>query len=388
MPGLDGRFTQGEIARGWYIDQADPRNQQRSTYVVGQGNVPVTDMSMGTYRTPIPKEFAQTETVAAPNSTLSPYAGQTTAGTTAQANPNGGISGQLADLLKQQNMTAPQTNQFAGQMQTYLNTAAPTAPTATNQFSGALNTYLSSNAPIASKATMGANRFSAGLTAAEQRLQDLINNPSALQDSASYKFRVNQGQEALQRSLGARGLLNSGNRLKELTKYGQDMGSQEYEAENARRMAMYNAASGNYNTDQTNNINMYGLDQGALDRQYATAADLYKARGTNLSNLYGNEANSQNQRYQTAADIWGKQGTTLSNLYNNENQANTSRYATDVGANINRANTLADLYKTDTAANSAWNTNQLGWAENERMKTSPQPYWVGTVDRYGNPIAR
>jgi hypothetical protein len=59
----------------------------------------------------------------------------------------------------------------------------------------------------------------------------LLDNPDSVQQSAAYKFRVGQGQEALQRSLGAKGLLNSGNRLMELTKYGQDMGSQEYDAQ-------------------------------------------------------------------------------------------------------------------------------------------------------------
>ena len=71
------------------------------------------------------------------------------------------------------------------------------------------------------------NRFAAGLTDAESRLRALLDNPDSVQQSAAYKFRVGQGQEALQRSLGAKGLLNSGNRLMELTKYGQDMGSQE-----------------------------------------------------------------------------------------------------------------------------------------------------------------
>ena len=213
---------------------------------------------------------------------------------------------------------------------------AATTPAA-NSFADPLNKYLSSAAPSApGQATMGTNRFAGGLTQAEQRLQDLINNPSALQDSASYKFRVQQGQEALQRSLGAKGLLRSGNRLTELTNYGQNMGAQEYEAENARRMALLNSYAGNYNTDQGNNINLYNTQQGSLDKQYGIASDAYNTRGTTLANLYGNQ-----------------------------NQADTTRYATDVGANTARANTLADLYKTDTSANAAWNTNQLGWAENQ-----------------------
>ncbi|WP_460996347.1 hypothetical protein, partial [Staphylococcus aureus] len=78
------------------------------------------------------------------------------------------------------------------------------------------------------------NRFSSGLSDAETRLRALLDNPESIQQTGAYKFRVGQGQEALQRSLGAKGMLNSGNRLMELTKYGQDMGSQEYDAQAGR----------------------------------------------------------------------------------------------------------------------------------------------------------
>lgn len=80
----------------------------------------------------------------------------------------------------------------------------------------------------------GPNRFDPMVSDAERRLKSLLDDPNSIQQSAAYKFRVGQGQEALQRSLGARGMLNSGNRLAELTKYGQDMGSQEYDAQFSR----------------------------------------------------------------------------------------------------------------------------------------------------------
>lgn len=82
----------------------------------------------------------------------------------------------------------------------------------------------------------GTAQFQSGLSDAESRLKSLLDNPDSIQQTAGYKFRVGQGQEALQRSMGARGLLNSGNRLTELTKYGQDMASQEYDTQ-AKRLA-------------------------------------------------------------------------------------------------------------------------------------------------------
>lgn len=83
-----------------------------------------------------------------------------------------------------------------------------------------------------------------GLGDAEFRLKNLLDDPDSIKKTGAYKFRVGQGQEALERSLGAKGMLNSGNRLTELTKYGQDMGSQEYENQFSRLSSLL----GNYQT--------------------------------------------------------------------------------------------------------------------------------------------
>jgi hypothetical protein len=48
------------------------------------------------------------------------------------------------------------------------------------------------------------------------------------QADPGYAFRMQEGQKALERSAAARGGLNSGGTMKALTRYGQDMGTQEY----------------------------------------------------------------------------------------------------------------------------------------------------------------
>ena len=48
------------------------------------------------------------------------------------------------------------------------------------------------------------------------------------QQDPGYAFRLKEGQQALDRSAAARGGLISGGALKAATRYGQDMGSQEY----------------------------------------------------------------------------------------------------------------------------------------------------------------
>ena len=130
------------------------------------------------------------------------------------------------------------------------------------------------------------NRFAAGLTDAETRLRALLDNPDSVQQSAAYKFRVGQGQEALQRSLGAKGLLNSGNRLMELTKYGQDMGSQEYDAQAGRLSGLLGTYGQGYIGDKNANTSRFAAESSAWN----TA-----------------QGNADTNRYRMASLAWDKQ---------------------------------------------------------------------------------
>jgi hypothetical protein len=61
----------------------------------------------------------------------------------------------------------------------------------------------------------------------QESLQRLMTGAFSPSDP-SYGWRFGQGQQAIERSLGAHGLLNSGNRLTALTDYGQGQASTEY----------------------------------------------------------------------------------------------------------------------------------------------------------------
>lgn len=68
-------------------------------------------------------------------------------------------------------------------------------------------------------------------------------------DSTGYKFRMNQGMEAIEGSRAARGILNSGATAKELTQFGQDFASAEFEKFNdqlsqQRQLGMAEAGQG------------------------------------------------------------------------------------------------------------------------------------------------
>lgn len=62
----------------------------------------------------------------------------------------------------------------------------------------------------------------------QQRLSDLLSNPASIQTDPSYQFNLEQGNQAINRSAAAKGMLGSGNVLAELARYGQGMASQEY----------------------------------------------------------------------------------------------------------------------------------------------------------------
>ena len=65
-----------------------------------------------------------------------------------------------------------------------------------------------------------------------------------IQSSPEYQFRFNEGQRALERSASARGMLNSGNILRDLTTFGQNQASQAYSSEINRIMTMAGATIG------------------------------------------------------------------------------------------------------------------------------------------------
>lgn len=69
------------------------------------------------------------------------------------------------------------------------------------------------------------------LNAGQSSLADLMrlqSDPSAINGSPAYQFRLSEGQRALERSAAARGGLAGGGFAKALTRYGQGLASEEY----------------------------------------------------------------------------------------------------------------------------------------------------------------
>ena len=73
-------------------------------------------------------------------------------------------------------------------------------------------------------------------------------------DDPGFQFRLDQGNQAIQRSAAARGGLTSGGTVKAIDRYSQDLASQEYQNAWNRSLIQYNTA---YNEFQTNQENQY-----------------------------------------------------------------------------------------------------------------------------------
>ena len=105
----------------------------------------------------------------------------------------------------------------------------------------------------------------------EQRLQQLVNDPNSISDSNAYNFRFNQGQQALERSAAAKGMLGSGNTLAALAQYGQGMASDEYGAE-VGRLGALSGQRDTYNLGLKGLANSeYGMRAGADHNRGALA---------------------------------------------------------------------------------------------------------------------
>lgn len=89
-----------------------------------------------------------------------------------------------------------------------------------------------------------------------------LNSGDILGNDPGYAFRLKEGQKALERQAAARGGLISGGALKAATRYGQDMGSQEYQNAFNRYSTLAGYGQGATNT-LTNAAGNVGSNVGA-----------------------------------------------------------------------------------------------------------------------------
>lgn len=138
---------------------------------------------------------------------------------------------------------------------------------------------------------------------------------SDFEQDPGYGFRMSEGLKALDRSAAARGNLLSGATLKGAQRYGQDLGSQEYQN-----------AFNRYQTNRSNLINplqsLAGVGQTSTN-QGISAGNNYATNVGNLGmNAAANQANAGLTAAQANQSAYGTIGNAFSN-YLNPNPMNT-----------------------------------------------------------------
>jgi hypothetical protein len=159
-----------------------------------------------------------------------------------------------------------------------------------------LLTYLGLNPGTGSGATVNPNDPNFGKYARDFSMADYQADPG-------YAFRMSEGMKALERSAAARGGLLSGSALKGATRFGQDLGSQEYQnafnryqTNRANQLNPLQSLMGAGQTSANTLTNAAGqLGQGIAQSQVAQGnarASGYINTGNALNNALGTGVNS------------------------------------------------------------------------------------------------
>ena len=173
-------------------------------------------------------------------------------------------------------------------------------------------------APYLAAGTGAVNRLGAGVAAGGEfgavTPFDFQYDPNA---DPSTVFRFNQGRKALERSAASRGGILSGEMLTNLTRFGQDMASQEYQNAFNRYTTGFNANTGERNQLYNRLAGVAGTGQNAVGSVTAQGANT----AGNIGNAYMTNAANTGNAAMAAAGIrnsaYGGVGNVLGRMYGN-----------------------------------------------------------------------
>jgi len=161
------------------------------------------------------------------------------------------------------------------------------------------------------------------------------------QADPGYAFRLAEGQKALDRQAAARGGLISGGALKAAQRYGQEMGSQEYQNAYNRALAGYNTDVARSDTGYNRLASLAGVGQTATDKVGAAGQSMVSgisgslgAYGNAASDAYQGAANARASGYVGSANALNSTIGNIGNQYMNYTLMNRM-FPSSVGAGTN-----------------------------------------------------
>ncbi len=144
--------------------------------------------------------------------------------------------------------------------------AAPSGGGGSSGFGGLLSSYMTAQQAeemknATNQAVGMADPFAQSRQLANQQLQALMQSPGSMQNDPAGQWAMQQGRQAVDRSLAAKHMTASGNALTELTQWGQGLANQQY---NSRLGQLSNMASQGANPGAAGQMLMTGtqLSQG------------------------------------------------------------------------------------------------------------------------------
>jgi hypothetical protein len=209
-------------------------------------------------------------------------------------------------------------------------------------------------------------------------------NKTQMEEDPGYAFRVAEGQKALERSTAASRGLQSGAALKAATRYGQDMGSQEYnnafnrfQANKAFQAQEYGNAFNRFTTERQNQLapllSLTASGQASAAGEAAAASNFASGgsqaiqnAGAGATTAYGNYgAMTGDIAARTGAGqstAYGNYGANLSNIYGTSNANRQSAYSTNTANQINAITGAGNAYAAGQIGSANAFSNALGQA--------------------------
>jgi hypothetical protein len=131
------------------------------------------------------------------------------------------------------------------------------------------------------------------------------------QQDPGYAFRMSEGMKALDRTAASRGGLLSGAALKGAQRFGQDLGSQEYQN-----------AFNRYQTNRANQLNPLQSLMGSSQTATNAMGQAGQNYATNAGNAYMNAGNARASGYVGSANAWSNALGGAANMYNQNQMLN------------------------------------------------------------------
>ena len=181
----------------------------------------------------------------------------------------------------------------------------------------------------------------------------------------SYQFRLQQGQDALERSGAARGVTNTGGTLKDILDYGQNAASQEYGN-------VYGRMRDTHDMNERNRFNAY-------ESNFGNAMDAYGMNEDNRSGAFNTNVRNAENAYNTNEANRFKGYTTNEGARLMQNQTAENRRA---GAYDTNARNFQDAQNFGLRAqNQGWNQGYQKWVQQYNQQSGNRRDTFNMMDR-------